>query len=306
MAEAPGFAHAVYEVTRKEVLQHLRTKRLLILAPIFLAVMVLLTIVFPLLLLDQGNLNELEQASDSGLQNLVLLFFLSGFFFLSGYFYIQLLPIVLTSDSVCSEWSNRTIFLLLSKPVSRTAFVLGKFLGSAITVAGLVLVLLLLDYLVLQFTLPGFSSVEDWGRFAAALGLLVLGAMAYTALALLFSTLTRSAVTANVLAITAWIVVLPLLARLDFFIAVAAHGIEQALADPEASGIGWSQYLSPGDSMRSATTALAGDTQSGGLLASLAGLGSTADPAVGAFALLVQTALFLGLSVLVVQRRNFE
>src|SRR5262245_18543116 len=53
---------------------------------------------------------------------------------IGGLPFTQLLSSILTGYAVCSEWSNRTIFLLLSKPVSRTSFVTGKLLGNLFTV----------------------------------------------------------------------------------------------------------------------------------------------------------------------------
>lgn len=298
----------MYEVARKEVLQHLRTKRIWIVLPLFLAAMVIVTIVFPMAILREEGLRDLGDASPVPLQNLVLLFFLSGFFFLSGYFYLQLIPILITADSVCSEWSNRTIFLLLSKPVSRTAFVLGKFAGSCIVVVAVVFGALLLDYLFLQVLLPGTSDGEAWGRFLGAMGILLLGGFAYASLALLFSTLTRTTVTANILAITSWIIAFPLLSRIDLLVAIFRHGIEGALTDdPSAVGIGWSQYLSPGDSMRAASDVLVPDvSRLTGTVGNLFGVASGANPGLAVLALCIHIALYLGLALLVVRRRNFE
>ena len=43
-----SFTHAAYEVARKEVLQHIRTKRLLIIGVFFFVVLQLVTLVIPL------------------------------------------------------------------------------------------------------------------------------------------------------------------------------------------------------------------------------------------------------------------
>jgi ABC-type transport system involved in multi-copper enzyme maturation permease subunit len=306
----PPAINAVYEVARKEVLQHVRTKRLLILGPIFLLVMVLVTLVFPLILLNNDTGFDLAQTArlaGTSIQNLAILFFFSGFLFLSGYFYLELIPILLTADAVCSEWSSRTIFLLLSKPVTRAQFVLGKFLGSIVAVGAMVLVLMLLDYVALQVFLPGASNGTDWARFLAALGVLLLGATAYTSVALFFSTLTRSAIVANIMAILTWMMGFPLLARIDYLIALGRYGIQKVTLDPAGHGVGWSQYLSPHDSMSAASRLLAPQLGSlgGSDISALFGAG-TAHVGPAIVALLVHTALFLTLSLWVVKRRNFE
>ncbi len=298
------FGRAVFEIARKEVLQHIRTKRLLIIGSFFLLALILLTIVVPVAFLDLSPDGSFFGESEFSLENGVLLFFLTGFFFLSGYFYIQLLPLVLTADAVCSEWNSRTIFLLLSKPVSRSAFVLGKFIGSFFTVAVTMVVLLVLDYLLLQPLLPGGPDGSDIAGFAGALGILLLGVGSFTAFALFLSTLTRSTVASMILAITSWIIIFPLLGRLDLFIALARHGSEAFSMTNEEAGIGWSQYLSPAESMDVASNVLVGSTEDIGFLGDF--LSGEANVGLSIFALLAQTALFLGLALLVVQRRNFE
>ncbi|MHB8633570.1 MAG: ABC transporter permease [Thermoplasmatota archaeon] len=300
------FWKATYEVARKEVLQHLRTKRLLIIGPIFMVAMVLMTIVLPLVLINQNGGDALRQAAPDSLQNIALLFFFSGLFFLSGYFYFQLIPILLTADAVCSEWSHRTVFLLLSKPVSRTAFVLGKLAGSFATVAGVVIVALGLDYVALQIFLPGHSDFADVGRFFAALGILLLGVLAYASVSLLMSTLTKSATMAILSSVMLWIIVFPLLSSMDFFVALLQHGLE--IFGSGNSYPHWSAYLSPGSSMATAGDVLSplGPEASRGALGLLAGGGATTNVWGAVAALVVQTILFVALSIVVVRRRNFE
>lgn len=296
---------ATWEVARKEVSQHMRTKRLLIVAPMFLLALVVVTLVFPRFFLANDELGSFSANVGISSQNIVMLFFLSGFFILSGYFYVQLVPILLTADAVCSEWSSRTIFLLLSKPVSRAAFVTGKFLGSVLTVSGLVTVLMVLDYLVLQLVLPGHSDGTDMLRFMGAVGVLCLGAMAFAAISLFFGTLSKSTTLANLLAITAWIIVLPLVGQLGFFVEAGRHG----LSGFDAANARWSQYLVPGSSMTVASQVLAPipDNASGlGLLRVFTGQLTTLDTGIACLALVGQTAVFLALSYWIVQRRNFE
>jgi hypothetical protein len=95
---------------------------------------------------------------------------------------------------------------------------------------------------------------------------------------------------------------------MDTFIALAQHGVD-ALANPNAYGIGWARYLSPHESMQAAGRLLAPRNLSQSELTnSPLSLFGFNPPAVGPaiIALLIQTGLFLGLSFWVVQRRNFE
>lgn len=301
----PGEGNAIWQVARKEMLQHVRTKRLFIIVPIFAVVMVLVTIVFPLKILEDQNLSSGFEAGTSN-QNIAMLLFFTGFFVLSGYFYLQLIAIVLTTDAISSEWSSRTLFLLLSKPVSRRALVLGKYLGSAITVVTVVGVLVTLDYLLAIALIPGSPSGDSIMGFAGALGILLLGCLAFCAVGMFFSTLTRSTVTGILLAMAAWIFVFPLIGSLDSIVNIGQEGLQGVVSEP--GDLAWSVYLSPSSSMRVASNVLApalvGDFN--GVMARLFGFSSPGEAWIAALALVAHTIVFLGASLLVVQRRNFE
>ncbi len=298
-----SFASATYEVARKEVLQLLRTKRLMGVGIALILSLLLLTIFVPSWFLTAEELQDLTGTTGLPPANFILLFFLSGLFLLSGFFFIQLLPILLTADAVCSEWQNRTIFLLLSKPVPRQAFVLGKFLGIAGSIAVFVSVLLALDYVVM-LGLFGSGSAAGFGRFLGALGIIVLGVMAFSAVALFYSTLTRSSVVSMLLAVVSWIILFPLMARLDFFVALFRFGSRSFAMSNEEAGIGWSQYLSPGELMKSSSSVLV--PGGGGDLFGFLGGGQDVNGVAISLALVAHIVVFVGLALLVVQRRDFE
>lgn len=301
------FWNGLLQVARKEVLQLLRTKRLIVIGGLFVAVLLLLTIVLPLTIPELFDQLQRFMGLGSGAiaaENLSIYLFLYGFLFLSGYFFITLMPIVLTADAVCSEWSSRTIFLLLSKPVSRTAFVLGKFAGTAGTVVATVWILLFIDYLVLMPLHGGDPSSEDIAGFFGALGIIGLGILAWSSVALFFSTITRSTAVSMILAIASWIIILPLLGNADLIVALVRFGGEAFTMSPSEAGVGWSQYLNPGALMGTASSLLVPRDLPDG------GIGSpfdvAPDPWAAALGLALQTVVFVGLSVLVVRRRNFE
>lgn len=292
-----SFWKATYEVARKEVLQHLRTKRLLIIGALLLASLVLMTLVVGVSFF--GDLFDAEISSTPG-EHLVMLFYFSSFF-VGGYFFIQLLSIVLTADAVCSEWSNRTVFLLLSKPVSRVAFVTGKFLGSLVTVVATLFVLFSVDYLALQFLVDGSPSATDVGRFFLALGVLSLGAAAFAALALFFSTLARSTVVSLLLTLGAWIIVLPLVGQIGLFSSLGDDSWDGDLDNPQ---VDWSRYLNPGSAMTVAGKLLVPDDDDRAFLEFLSNTPVHTGRAVAA--LVGHTVLWFGASMLIVNRRDFE
>lgn len=237
------YGRAVYEVGRKEFLQHFRSKRLFITAVVLAAVLALATVVGPYYLLQELERNEeahpgdtvyLEEERQDLAPNMVLVFYL-GAPLIGGYMFVQLIAILLTADAVCSEWRNRTIFLLLSKPVPRSAFLLGKYLGTVAALWSVIAALFLVDYAVMQAVLPG-NGLEDWGPFLAALGVILLGVAAYSGFAALTSSLTRSTMQSTLLALGAWLLVFPLVASIGF-LAVAGDDEFQAQGEYDWAGL---------------------------------------------------------------------
>lgn len=294
------FWHATYEVARKEFLQLLRTRRLLVIGALLLASLLFTTVVVPVLFFN------LDQAADPGelaLENQVFLIFLNAPI-IGGYFFIQLLAIVLVSDGVVSEWQRRTIFLLLSKPVPRSAFVLGKFLGSVVPLAVAFTLLFALDYGLLQILLPGTPTGAQAGRFFGGVGLIVLGVVAFAAMGLFFSTLTRSSVASLVATLAFAFLVFPLLGGIGDFVRIA-DSFDGGVVDETAPRYDWSHYLNPGLVMVMAGDVISEGSLSGGLVAFI-----PQNAPVHLWLSIVSTvgfaASFIGLSLLSVWRRDFE
>jgi len=293
------FLNAAWQVARKDILQHLRTKRLLFIAGFMALTLVLVTIVIPLTVLHANRGGDLTHE----FPNQAMVFYLIASVF-GGMFVIQLLAIVLTSDAVSSEWSNRTIFLLLSKPVSRSAFVLGKFVGALLTVVPTFMVLMALDYVVLGIV-GHAPNGDDVGRFVVALLILAVGATAVASMALFFSTLTRSSVTAIILTFTFAFVVFPLVADIGDF-TWESDNVRGPDIHHSDFRYDWSHYFSPERVFATAAKVLAKDN------ANVVGASfviPTFPPANTGLSVLSGvgfTVLFLVGSLAVVQRRNFE
>ncbi len=295
--------HAFREITRKEVIQHVKTARLLTVGILFVLALVLTTIVFPLVFEEilGGSIDEF--ADEGSAQNLIFAFFLgiSNFIpFIGGVFYIALVSIILTADGVTSEWQRRTIFLVLSKPVPRSAFVLGKYAGAMIAVTTPMLVLCILDYAVLSIIYKGIPDWEAALRFFGALGILVLGAGAYGAMALFVSTLVRSSVASFIIALGTWIVVLPLAG----IPGTIMQTIDSNKGPVDAAAWKYEVFrlISPGDLMGSAGRILLDVTDEVGALGGAGPARIWLSPVM----LTVQIVAYLGFALLVVRRRNFE
>jgi Cu-processing system permease protein len=113
---------------------------------------------------------------------------------------VPLLGLLVGHDLVVREREDRTLHLILATGVERSSVLLGKFLGGALTVVA---------PLLTGFAIAGvFIGVAARDRaFAPFLKLAVSGValgIAFTAIGLLLSTLTRSRVQALVCALLAW------------------------------------------------------------------------------------------------------
>jgi len=292
------FVRAAYEVARKEFMQHLRTKRLLIITGFLVLFLGLFMFVFGPEIVRDISFTETSR------QHIVLSFYFAAGL-VGGLQFTQLLALVLTLDAVCSEWSNRTIFLLLSKPVPRSAFVTGKFLGNLFTIAVTLVPLFLLTYLLMIPAYSGSPSGKEFLGFLGMLGFILLGAAAFASFSLFVSTLTKSTLMSALIVMAMWLIGFPLLGNIGTFTSFDDPGVE--LDDWPAD---WSRYLNPSSMMQAGAKLLVTSEADQDLLDFidygaifsfsaqrlwLAGVG------LGAFTVV----FFLG-SLLVVQFRNFE
>ena len=95
----------------------------------------------------------------------------------------SLMAIFLGISLVSKEIERRTIYTLLSKPVSRTSFLLGKYLGLVLTIL-VNLGIMLLAYVIILYYLHGHMN---WAQGQAII-LIFLSLTIVVAIALLFST----------------------------------------------------------------------------------------------------------------------
>jgi ABC-2 type transport system permease protein len=127
--------------------------------------------------------------------------------FLLSVILIPAMGIVLGFDAVSGEHNRRTLSRILSQPIYRDALLFGKVLAGLFTMA---MTLVVLWLLVIGLGLYGLGVTPNAEEMARALILLlvsiVYGAFWFT-LALVFSTVFRSAVAAILVSIGAWLFV---------------------------------------------------------------------------------------------------
>lgn len=172
---------------------------------------------------DQLNFEVIVQelpASPFGSPDGALFLVAAGFLYLVA----PIFAIVITFDAVTKERVQGTLDLLLSRPVSRTGVLLGKFLGAF----GAVAVPLTGVNLVGLGVITATSGEMPSGGFAAAfVGLTLLLIAFYVLIQIIFSTLAKTSGTAVLFGVLVW-----LLFNILYGIVVLVIGF--ALPSPEA------------------------------------------------------------------------
>jgi ABC-2 type transport system permease protein len=118
---------------------------------------------------------------------------------------IPLVAIGLGFDAVSGEHSRRTLSRILAQPIYRDALLGGKFVAGLLVLAInlLCLWLLVIGFGLLKFGLP--PSSEEFARSLIFIGLAIVYAGIWLALAMLFSVLFRSSATAALLSLGIWL-----------------------------------------------------------------------------------------------------
>src|SRR5712692_1052900 len=120
-------------------------------------------------------------------------------------FLVPLVAIGLGFDLVNSEHNQRTLSRIMAQPIYRDALLFGKFLAGLATI-GIGMVALWLLVIGLGLLLLGLPpSVEEMARAFIMLGVTIIYAGVWLALAMLFSIVFRSAATAALISLGLWL-----------------------------------------------------------------------------------------------------
>jgi Cu-processing system permease protein len=103
----------------------------------------------------------------------------------------SLMAIFLGISLVSKEIERRTIYTLLSKPITRSSFLLGKYLGLVLTILVNISIMALVYVAILYYLAGHFSYAQ-----AQAIVLIFLSLMIVVAIALFFSTFTTPTLSA--------------------------------------------------------------------------------------------------------------
>ncbi|WP_299061574.1 gliding motility-associated ABC transporter permease subunit GldF [uncultured Polaribacter sp.] len=123
---------------------------------------------------------------------------LNPFFYLAPWVFLFLIPAI-TMKSFADEFSNGTIELLKTKPISNWQIVLGKFFAALLLVIVAILPTLTYVYTVYQLG-SSVGNLDIGATIGSYIGLLFLAAT-YTAIGLFTSTLSKNQIVAFILGV---------------------------------------------------------------------------------------------------------
>ena len=120
----PNRFKIIYDVTRKEIFEHFKTKRLIVISIIF-AIVFLIVAVFGRYLVGGGGDEPAYEAGPN--EVLILMLAFTGLF-------PPILAIALSYDTIVGERTRKSLHLIVSKPVDRSSIFIGKFLGAFLSI----------------------------------------------------------------------------------------------------------------------------------------------------------------------------
>jgi len=120
-----------------------------------------------------------------------------------------LLVLFVVINLMAKDLDKKTIYMVLSRPISRAQYIFGKFLGMALLIIVTMIFLSLFAALSIQMikmTYPGFFTRFSWSMIFLALSFSTLALILLSALAFLFSSFTSTSFITLVLTVIAYIV----------------------------------------------------------------------------------------------------
>ena len=185
---------SIKTITLKEISDDLRSRRFLLAGVFYLVVSLIMAIVIWYAYGNATTIFRGNSPTDS-------VFILMGIF----NFLLVILAIMISSDSISLEKRERTIYQTLSKPVERSSIILGKFLGSMITISVLFFFSSAVAYALTAISTgvyPGFGHII--GASLASLSMIMVLAV-YVALGMLISVIVKNPIVAIVSSIIIWL-----------------------------------------------------------------------------------------------------
>jgi len=168
---------------------------------------------------------------------------LPSFVFFLG-FLLPLVSIALAFDSINGEYGRRTMSRILAQPIYRDAVLTGKFIGGLIvlTICLITLWLLMTGLGILLLGLP--PSGEEVLRGVSFLIVSLAYAGVWLAIALLFSTVFRSAATSALASLTLWLLFSIFWSMLVPLLANAISPVDALDPMTQVANLNWNEGIS--------------------------------------------------------------
>lgn len=199
-----SFISTVATVFRKEMWEHFKTWRLIVIGGIFAFVFIVISL-YGGILVGQGNTQLSFKAGANSVLNLVLSF--TGFF-------PGLMAIVISYTAIVGERSRKSLILLTSKPVKRPALFAGKFLSSYFAIVLVYMVVMTVGYIGVVAASGKVPSLEEVGRAYGAVAFVLFTMACWVVFAMFLSSLLKNPITVAVSAIMIWFLVMPIVSQI--------------------------------------------------------------------------------------------
>lgn len=212
-----SFLKTVYTVFRKEMWEHFKTWRLIVIGGIFAFVFIVISL-YGGILVGQGNTGLSFKLGANSVLALVLAF---------TSFFPGLMAIVISYTSIVGEKSKKSLILLTSKPVKRPALFAGKFLSSYFAIVLVYMVVMTVGYIGVVAASGKMPSAEEVGRAYGAVAFVLFAMACWVVFAMFLSSLLKNPITVAVSAIMIWFLVMPIVSQIGMIYWLVSSNSEQ-------------------------------------------------------------------------------
>lgn len=120
-----------------------------------------------------------------------------------------LLVLFVGINLIAKDMDRRTIFMILSRPISRSQYLIGKFLGVAMLIAATLLmlsVMAMLSIIVFKLQLPDGNQPFSWTSISVSLFFIMLSYILLSALSFLFSSFASTSFITLLLTVVSYLI----------------------------------------------------------------------------------------------------
>lgn len=120
--------------------------------------------------------------------------------------FISLLALLFSFNAISGEKERGTLRLVLSNPAGRTGIFIGKYLGSLLALAPIVVSSMAVAFVVFMVNTPAPLSADDWASAGIILFVTLLLGAAFAAVGMLVSSLTHRTASSLIICMIVWVV----------------------------------------------------------------------------------------------------